>query len=30
MYGKMPVALLEIASGTTKIVRGFNFLDTAE
>ena len=30
MYGKVPVALLEIASGTTKIVRGFNFPDTAE
>jgi tRNA pseudouridine55 synthase len=30
MYGKVPVALLEIASGTTNIVRGFNFPDTAE
>jgi len=29
-YGKVPVALLEITSGTAKVVRGFNITDTAE
>lgn len=28
--GKVPVALLEITSGTAKVVRGFNLPDTAE
>ena len=30
MAGKVPVALLEITSGTAKVVRGFNLPDTAE
>ena len=30
MTGKVPVALLEITSGTAKVVRGFNLPDTAE
>lgn len=30
MAGKIPVALLEITSGTARVVRGFNIPDTAE
>jgi len=30
MAGSVPVALMELTGGTAKVVRGFNFTDTAE